>query len=189
MTSHYLKQWWYELLTHICVTRPWTSSPKQSNMHDIGTWGQQPFIWTNVGIHLRTRPVSKTGWRIAFLKSDPGPQFNIKMISYQYRKSHCGDKTILRPSYLHNGISYTGKMTSLYWIKAQIFQGTLERCLYQSIHHGIQHFDKSHPKSITIDFDELLFSHVLCQEKVKPKEVGFLEIFCEHDDKMHRSYV
>ena len=45
-----------------------------------------------------------------------GHQFNIKMTSYQYRKSHCGDKTILRPSHLHNGISYTGKMTSLYWI-------------------------------------------------------------------------
>ena len=28
-----------------------------------------------------------------------------KMPSYQYRKSYCGDKTILRPSYLHNGIS------------------------------------------------------------------------------------
>ena len=48
----------------------------------------------------------------------PGPRFNIKMTSYQYRKSHCGDKTILRPSYLHNGISYTGKMSSLYWIRA-----------------------------------------------------------------------
>ena len=46
--------------------------------------------------------------------------FNIKMSSYQYRKSHCGDKTILRPSYLHNGISYTGKMTSSYWIGAQV---------------------------------------------------------------------
>ena len=34
-------------------------------------------------------------------------------ISYQCRKSHCGDKTIVRPSYLHNGISYTGKTTSL----------------------------------------------------------------------------
>ena len=42
------------------------------------------------------------------------------MTSYQCRKSHCGDKTILRPSYLHNGISYTGKMTSLYWIRALI---------------------------------------------------------------------
>ena len=41
------------------------------------------------------------------------------MASYQYRKSHCGDKTILRrPSYLHNGISYTGKRKSLYWIRA-----------------------------------------------------------------------
>ena len=41
------------------------------------------------------------------------------MTFYQYRKSHCGDKTILRPSYLHNRISYTGKITSLYWIRAQ----------------------------------------------------------------------
>ena len=48
----------------------------------------------------------------------PGPRFNIKMTSYQYRTSHYGDKTILRPSYLHNGISYAGKMTSLYWIRA-----------------------------------------------------------------------
>ena len=32
--------------------------------------------------------------------------------SYQYRKSHCGDKTVVRSSYLHNGISYTGKMSS-----------------------------------------------------------------------------
>ena len=45
----------------------------------------------------------------------PGPRFNIKMLSYQYRKSHCGDKTVVRSSYLHNGISHTGKMTSLYW--------------------------------------------------------------------------
>ena len=36
----------------------------------------------------------------------PGPWFNIKMSSYQYRKSHCGDKTVVRSSYLHNGISY-----------------------------------------------------------------------------------
>ena len=49
----------------------------------------------------------------------PGPRFNIKMTSHQYRESHCGDKTILRPSYLHNGISYTGKTASLYWIGTQ----------------------------------------------------------------------
>ena len=49
----------------------------------------------------------------------PWPWFNIKMLSYQYRISHCGYKTILRSSYLHNGISYTRKITSLYWIRPQ----------------------------------------------------------------------
>ena len=53
----------------------------------------------------------------------PAGWFNKKMPSYQYRKSHCGDKTILRQSYLHNGISYTGKTASLYWIRAQVFMG------------------------------------------------------------------
>ena len=53
-----------------------------------------------------------------------GDQFNIKMTSYHSRKSHCGDKTILRPSYLYNGISYSGKMTSLYWISALVTIGT-----------------------------------------------------------------
>ena len=49
---------------------------------------------------------------------DPGTRLNIKMLSYQYRKSHCGGKTILRPSYLHHTISQTGKMSSSYWIRA-----------------------------------------------------------------------
>ena len=42
------------------------------------------------------------------------------MSSYQYRKSHCGDKTVVRSSYLHHGISYTGKMTYLYWFVPQV---------------------------------------------------------------------
>ena len=46
---------------------------------------------------------------------NPGPCFNIKMSSCQYRKSHCGDKTVVRSFYLLNGISYSGKTTSLYW--------------------------------------------------------------------------
>ena len=36
----------------------------------------------------------------------PRPWFNIKMSSYQYKKSHCGDKTVVRSSFLHNGICY-----------------------------------------------------------------------------------
>ena len=50
---------------------------------------------------------------------EPGAWFNIKMLPYQYGKSHCGDKTAVRSSYLHNGIDYTCKMSSLYWIRAQ----------------------------------------------------------------------
>ena len=46
--------------------------------------------------------------------------FNIKMSSYQYRESGYGDKTVIRSSYLHNGNYYAGKMTSLYWIRAQV---------------------------------------------------------------------
>ena len=37
------------------------------------------------------------------------------MWDYQYRISHCGEKTILWLSYLHSMISYISKMTSLYW--------------------------------------------------------------------------
>ena len=48
-----------------------------------------------------------------------GSRFNIKMPSYRYRKSHCGDKTVVRSSYLHNGIFYTGKMTYFYCIRAK----------------------------------------------------------------------
>ena len=53
----------------------------------------------------------------------PGPWFNIKMSSYQYRKFHCGDKTVVKSSFLHNGISYAGKMASLCWISPRnLFQ-------------------------------------------------------------------
>ena len=53
-------------------------------------------------------------------KVTTGGWFNIKATSYQYRKSHCGDKTILRPSYLHNVFSYTGKMSSIYRTRALV---------------------------------------------------------------------
>ena len=55
---------------------------------------------------------------ITMLESRSGPWFNKKIPSWQYRKSHCGDKTVVRPSYVHNGITYTGSMASLYWIMA-----------------------------------------------------------------------
>ena len=48
------------------------------------------------------------------------------MLSYQYRKYHCGDKTVVRSSYLHKGLSYTGKIVSLYWIRTKSFLWTGE---------------------------------------------------------------
>ena len=78
----------------------------------------QPDIVRSVSVvhNILIWPCSPLYYRVI---KPPGPWFNIKKSSYQYRKSHCGDKTILRPSYLHNGISCTGKISSLYWIRAQ----------------------------------------------------------------------
>ena len=67
-----------------------------------------------------TNKCSQPNGANADLCAGAGPWFNIKMSSYQYRKSHCGNETILRPSYLHNWISYTGNTTSLYWIRAHV---------------------------------------------------------------------
>ena len=73
-------------------------------------------VWWNVVCILYHCYTLK--WHAAWVL--PGPWFNIKMTSYQYRRSHCGDKTILRLSYLHNGIPYTGKTPSLYWTGALV---------------------------------------------------------------------
>ena len=43
---------------------------------------------------------------------EPEPWFNIKIPLHQYRKCLCEDKMVVRSSYLHNGISYTGMMVS-----------------------------------------------------------------------------
>ena len=73
-----------------------------------------------------------------------GPWLNIKMTSYQYRKSHCGDKTILRPSYLHNGISYTGKMASLYWFSPLITYWPWPQVqVQQPVYRGLQYREHS----------------------------------------------
>ena len=66
-------------------------------------------------LQLRNGCFIYTCVRLLYRQSPSGPRFSIKMSSYQYRKSHCGDKTVARSSYLHNGISNTGKMASLYW--------------------------------------------------------------------------
>ena len=64
-------------------------------------------LWLLPGGNTTGNTQSLTCWSSRF--TEPGTRFNIKM-SYQYRKSHCGEKTVVRSSYLHNGISYIGKI-------------------------------------------------------------------------------
>ena len=102
-------------------TAPWSKGITPLFYFRFSASKLEPRPWFNItGIILYMHPanerqcyivmLSLIGW--AHTQSDPC----IKMSSYQYRKSHCADKTILWPSSLHNGISNTGKMTSLYWI-------------------------------------------------------------------------
>ena len=87
------------------------------------------------------------------------------MSSYQYRKSHCGDKTILRPSYLHNGISYTGKTTSLHWIRALEISLSCTNPSILSFFNGNHNTDVYHGIFIlrwTVDGLNIPFNAVIC---------------------------
>ena len=64
-----------------------------------------------------------------------GSRLNIKMPSDQNGKSHCGDKEVSLLSYLYKGISYTGKTTSLYWVRASVPDRSLpHRIFWWSFH-------------------------------------------------------
>ena len=69
---------------------------------------------------------------------------------HQYMKSHCGDKTILRSSYLHNGISYTGKRSSLYRIIPRINKKGA-RALTWTVMTGIFQNNYSEQKELTFN--------------------------------------
>ena len=93
----------------------------KSELFNIECWYIRRFL-----CEKKTPPTTK----------ESGAWFNIKMKSCQYRKSHYGDKTILRSSVLHNGIPYTGKIASLHWIRAQWVTDlptSLWHCLFNSL--------------------------------------------------------
>ena len=102
--------------------------------HTIPTWvvwsveetsSHQPWLeamLTETSIWIWQVCVVRWNMRLVPFNPPAGPWFNIKMSSYQYRKSHYGDKTILWSSHLHNGISYTVKTTSLYLIRALVLK-------------------------------------------------------------------
>ena len=114
MPSHYLNQCW--------LIVKWTPRNKfqRTLNHNSNIFMQEngfENVWKMSAILSRPQCVNPC---LVIIRR---PWFNIKKSSYQYRKSNYGDKTILRPSYLHNGISYTGKTTSLYWIRALVWCG------------------------------------------------------------------
>ena len=88
----------------------WSNLLKFGIHSTASAWGRSHTKWYAMNVP------SKQGQHHACRRS--GGWINIRMPSYQYRNSHWGDKTILRSSYLHNGISFTSKTTSLYWFSA-----------------------------------------------------------------------
>ena len=113
---------------------------------------------------------------------EPGPWFNIKMPSYHYRNSHCGDKMILWPSYFHNGISYTGKMTSLYWIRdlvAMVDQGQGHKNI--PLHHqGISSYTYTQGTQLLIFYWEWFQLPVPSQCCKKIKNANIFLCFLKH---------
>ena len=127
-TSHYLNQCWPRFLTSYGITRPqwvniwhWDTTPtcKWLTIAQVHWSTESPDLSHSLKImHEKqwyTLCKRKTSW-------EAGPWFNVKMPSYQYRKSHYGDKMVIRSSYLHNVISYTAKMESLHWTNPLVGQ-------------------------------------------------------------------
>ena len=93
----------------------------------------------------------KTAWNILdHIVKSPGDRIDIKMKCDQYRKPHYGVKTILRPSYLHNWISCTSKMTSLYWIRALFAGPQMPLCNINITMQGVYKAESSSKSVICI---------------------------------------
>ena len=133
-----------------------------------------------------------------------GSQININMSSYQYRKSHCGDKTVVRSSYLHNGISYTGKMSSLYWIKALVWGESWDtiviskrivtadgvahiwhQCIFRDHNHGLNRpvyvttvLNKWHICELLQTFDNLFHNKTVVSSGSCAVSMGMLWLNC-----------
>ena len=106
--------WW--ITNHPQTVGKQRFTPKLEQHRETGK-PYTPDWLSRSGTAMRTWNLSITN-----TPTDCGDWFNIKMLSYQCRKSHCGDKTIIRLSYLHKGITYMGKMASWYWIRLHTSQ-------------------------------------------------------------------
>ena len=62
--------------------------------------------------HLTFQYCGTCAWR-SFLSSDSMQRYLLTSI----KKTHCVGETIIRPSQVHNGVSYVGMTWRLYWIR------------------------------------------------------------------------
>ena len=118
-------------LTHICSTRGrWVNNPLWGEPTSQAPTGKSPvthffvdsfnkLLNKQYGCQWFEAHVILLSYELQWLDLASWGWFNINMPSCQYRKFHCGDKMISWLSYLHNGFSYTGTRTYLYWIKTQ----------------------------------------------------------------------
>ena len=77
---------------------------------------QHPYYFQNLFLSsCLSAPILLWAWynTVYVYSQTTGGWFDIKMPSCQYRNSLCAD-TDIRPSYLHDGISYTGKITCFF---------------------------------------------------------------------------
>ena len=98
---------------------PCSSAAQMQDLDMVITVPADDLVLKNLKPSVTTMMTGSTNIRLGKILL-PGPWFNIKMLSYQYRKSQCGDKTAVGSSYLHNGNFYTGMMVSLYRINALV---------------------------------------------------------------------
>ena len=112
-------------------------------------------------------------------------------------ESHCGDKTVVRSCYLHNGISLTGKMASLYWTKPLVvllrelmtFAKMLFSTTFQHGHYSVPHTSPLSRQSTFSHRHDFSLIITECQELSWRQLFGhswymFLTSRCHRDDKV-----
>ena len=81
-------------------------------------WDFRATIW------FFTMGIAILGKQHLYIEESPAESwFKIKMSSCQYRKSHYGDKTVVRSSYFHNGNWYTSSKTPFFHIESDPIGG------------------------------------------------------------------
>ena len=68
----------------------WMQNSLVPNRQQAFTWTNDVLVYCCMYASPGLRVLKYHAWRL------PGPRFNTKMSPYQYRKSHCGDKTVGR---------------------------------------------------------------------------------------------